>query len=88
MVYPLRSLALLMSAKGQIRLFEAFLPKKPLYISAIAVTLLLAASPLHAQEAASDALDLFSAGEEEIVSTSRIPRPISRIAENVTVITA
>ena len=64
------------------------MPKKPLYISAIAVTLLLAASPLRAQETASDALDLFSAGEEEVVSTSRIPRPISRIAENVSVVTA
>ena len=77
-----------MSAMGQILLFEAFLPKKPLYISALAVTLLLAAAPLRAQEAASGALDLFSAGEEEVVSTSRIPRPISRIAENVTVVTA
>ena len=86
--YTLAVISRLMSAMGQILLFEAFLPKKPLYISAIAVTLLLAASPLHAQEAASDALDLFSAGEEEVVSTSRIPRPISRIAENVTVVTA
>ena len=64
------------------------MPKKLRHIVAIAFTLLLAASSLHAQEAASDALDLFSAGEEEIVSTSRIPRPISRIAENVSVVTA
>ena len=64
------------------------MPKKLRHTLAIAATLLLAAAPLRAQEAASDALDLFSAGEEEVVSTSRIPRPISRIAENVTVVTA
>ena len=64
------------------------MPKKFRYIVATAVTLLLAAAPLRAQEVVPDALDLFSAGEEEVVSTSRIPRPISRIAENVTVVTA
>ena len=64
------------------------MPKKLRHTLAIAVMLLLAAAPLGAQETASDALDLFTAGEEEVVSTSRIPRPISRIAENVTVITA
>lgn len=64
------------------------MPKKLRHTLAIAATLLLAAAPLRAQEAASDALDLFSAGEEEVVSTSRIPRPVSRIAENVTVVTA
>lgn len=54
-----------------------------------AVTLLLVASlPVRGEEDALDAAALFSGGEEEIVSTSRIPRPISRIAENVTVITA
>lgn len=35
-----------------------------------------------------DTVELFNAGEEQIVSTSHIPRPTSKIAENVTVITA
>lgn len=35
-----------------------------------------------------DTSELFSAGQDQIVSTSRFPRPSSRIAENITVITA
>src|SRR5690242_945220 len=35
-----------------------------------------------------DSLDLVNAWQEKTVTTSRIPRPASRIAENVTVITA
>lgn len=35
-----------------------------------------------------DTAELFSAGQDQIVSTSRIPRPTSRIAENISVITA
>ena len=63
--------------------------KKLSYILVTAVTLLLVASlPVRGEEEAIDAAALFSGGEEEIVTTSRIPRPISRIAENVTVITA
>ncbi len=54
-----------------------------------AVTLLLVTSlPVCGEEQAFDAAALFSGSEEEVVSTSRIPRPISRIAENVSVVTA
>jgi vitamin B12 transporter len=35
-----------------------------------------------------DTTELFRAGQEQVASTSRIPRPTSRIAENITVITA
>lgn len=33
-------------------------------------------------------VELFSAGQEQITTTSRFPRPISKIAENISVITA
>lgn len=35
-----------------------------------------------------DSVELFSAWQEQIVFTSRVPRPISKIADNVTVISA
>ncbi|MDU0460488.1 MAG: TonB-dependent receptor [Geobacteraceae bacterium] len=39
-------------------------------------------------EADGDSAQLFGAWQEKVVSTSRLPQPISRIAENVTVITS
>ena len=35
-----------------------------------------------------DSTDLFSAWQEQDVTTSRVPKPLSQTAENVTVITA
>lgn len=43
---------------------------------------------MHAEESDSQAIGLFTGEQEQVATTSHYPRPLSKIAENVTVITA
>ncbi|SNB48102.1 TonB-dependent siderophore receptor [Geobacter sp. DSM 9736] len=60
------------------------------FLTAMAVLLAVwsAAVPSPRAEEGSSTLALFEGEEEPVLSTSRVPRPVSRIAENVTVVTA
>ncbi len=62
---------------------------KPLPVLLLSLPLLLAgAGHAYANDDTQEALNLLTGTDEQLVTTSRSPRPISRIAENVTVITA